>query len=85
MAVDHLWTEWHLTPCGWVSGSVKTELGSTMEVEPPLERVLTCRYDYCENKAHSRPFGRVTELWRSADADRVEMLLALFGNCPENL
>lgn len=85
MSTDHLWTEWHLTPCGWVSGSVKTELGSTLEVESPRERVLTCRYDYCESKAHEQPLGTVAELWRSADAEKVEKLMAIFGSCPQNL
>ena len=38
------WTDWHLTPKGWVKGNCKTDFHQAIVVDPPKDRVLTRRY-----------------------------------------
>jgi hypothetical protein len=43
MTASREWTEYHLTPAGWMRGSEKTDFDQN-EVTPPADRVLTMRY-----------------------------------------
>ena len=86
MAEHHLWTEWHLTPCGWIRGSEKTEIGSVFEVEPAVGRVLTCRYgeDY-DGNGEVPVRTEAKETWHNGNCDEKEKLLRIFGGCPKIL
>jgi hypothetical protein len=82
----HLWTEWHLTPCGWVRGSEKSEVGSVFEVEPAIGRVLTCRYGEAYEGDEEVPVKKETEeVWRSGETTEVSKLVRVFGECPHLL
>jgi hypothetical protein len=86
MAEHRLWTEWHLTPCGWVRGSEKSEIGSVFEVEPAVERVLTCRYEEeYEGDGEAPVRARADETWRAENPGEVGKLMRIFGECPRNL
>ena len=43
MTASYEWTEYHLTPLGWVRGTVKTDFDRE-DVEPPADRILSVRY-----------------------------------------
>ncbi|MBW4512675.1 MAG: hypothetical protein KME64_40215 [Scytonematopsis contorta HA4267-MV1] len=80
------WTEWHLTPKGWEKGTQKRELEAQLiEVETPVDRVLTFRYH--ENVSINSVWleKHITEVWKDLDSKIVDELLEKFGNCPETL
>ncbi len=80
------WTEWHLTPKGWEKGTQKRELDPQLiEVETPVDRVLTFRYH--ENLSINSAWlqKHIIEIWKDSDSKIVDELLEKFGNCPETL
>jgi hypothetical protein len=81
MAVSKQWTEWHLTPCGWISGSTRRDVWR----DEPEERVITFVYQEQVDKAHPEPHATVQESWRSKTSTQVEQLLAQHGPCPRKL
>lgn len=83
--VEKYWVEWHLTPCGWRSGTEKTDFGSVYTVEPPPSRVLTCRCDEEEDTGTNQTRDTVTVLWESPDKEKVDFLKRRFGDCPTKL
>jgi hypothetical protein len=93
MAISRQWTEWHLTPTGWVSGSSRRDGEGNVWREEPNDRVITFVYQEQTNKAqtdkaHPASHATVQESWRSKAAgatDTIEQLLAQHGPCPPNL
>jgi hypothetical protein len=82
MSASYEWTEWHLTPAGWIRGSERTDFSKTIK-EPPTDRVLTVTYTdensgYSAHQSHS-------EDWRGEDADSVAALLEQYGPAPKQL
>ena len=80
------WTEWHLTLNGWEKGTQKRESSAQLiEVEPPCNRVLTCRYH--ENITINSIWlqKHIIEIWRDLDCKIVDELLEKFASCPESL
>ena len=85
MAASREWREWHLTPRGWVRGTVKYDFDKT-ELPTPPERVLTCTYTEEVTSPVSPAMSRtVDEDWRSEDLQLVETLLKQYGECPRSL
>lgn len=84
MSASHEWTEWHLTPAGWVRGTEKEDF-RTVEREPPPDRVLSCRYHDYLSSPFSKPDRYVREEWRGGDKALIEQLLKQYGACPETL
>lgn len=82
MSASHEWTEWHLTPRGWESGSSKTDCAPTDTVEPPCDRVLTVRETEHLSSMYSRLERYWTVLWRSSDAVSVSVLATQHGERP---
>lgn len=79
MSITSEWTDWHLTPAGWVRGSTKRDGPGFEEKPTPEDRVMTCRWDE-ENMA------RVLHTeWKSDDEEAVQELIAKFGPPPEHL
>ena len=79
MSITSEWTDWHLTPVGWVRGSTKTDGPGYQEKPTPSDRVMTCRWDE-ENMA------RVLHTeWKSDDEAAVQDLIEKFGPPPEHL
>ena len=85
MAVSREWTEWHLTPSGWVSGSSRRTGEGNVWRDEPEDRVITFVYQEQIDKAHPEAHATVQESWRSKTADTIDSLLATHGPCPEKL
>jgi hypothetical protein len=88
MAISRQWTEWHLTPTGWVSGSSRWDGEGNVWRDEPNDRVITFVYQVQTDKGHPEPHATVQESWRSKAAgatDTIEQLLAQHGPCPPNL
>ena len=88
MAISRQWTEWHLTPAGWVSGSSRRDGEGNVWRDEPIDRVITFVYQEQTDKVHPEGKTTVQESWRSkatgADA-HIEQLLSQHGPCPQNL
>jgi hypothetical protein len=88
MAISRQWTEWHLTPGGWVSGSSRRDGEGNVWRDEPEDRIITFVYQEQTGKTDAEPRVTVQESWRSkaagAGAD-IENLLAQHGPCPQKL
>lgn len=88
MAPRREWTEWHLTPRGWESGSTRHgDQGNNWQTEPE-DRVLSAVYK--EQQTSSQPAATcgTEESWRTKDpikAADIPTLLARYGACPPRL
>jgi hypothetical protein len=80
MAVSREWTEWHLTPAGWVSGSSRRTGEGNVWRDEPEDRIITFVYQ-------EQPQVKVEESWRSKTTpeDQIERLMAQHGECPRRL
>ena len=80
MAVSREWTEWHLTPAGWVSGSHRRSGEGNVWHDEPEDRIITFVYQ-------EQPQVKVEESWRSKvmPQQQIDDLLALHGECPRRL
>lgn len=91
MSISSEWTEYHLTPSGWVEGSRCVDFGGATTLVPPRDRVLTCRYSekirspYVGGRLEFVPEKRTQEVWRHEADGRVRKLLDKFGPCPEGI
>lgn len=83
MAASLEWTDWHLSPAGWVSGDQKRDNG-TQPRAAPGDRALTTRYIE-ECNGYGAVYGRHQDVWRSPDHRHVELLLMEFGAAPSEL
>jgi hypothetical protein len=85
MPATHQWTEWHLTPRGWESGSKRTNGPGTILKEGSADRVLSYRW----SEYRASVFGRVKRgserIWESDDKPAILVLLQSFGRPPEHL
>jgi hypothetical protein len=79
------WTEWHLTPGGWMRGSTRVQGRGNAWVDEPADRVAS--YVYKEVQTSTAPTASVTseESWRSKTATDVDALLAKHGAVPRML
>ena len=88
MAISRQWTEWHLTPGGWVSGSSRRDGEGNVWRDEPEDRIITFVYQEQTGKPDAEPRVTVQESWQSkaagASAD-IENLLAQHGPCPQKL
>jgi hypothetical protein len=84
MSASNEWTEWHLTPAGWVRGTEKEDFRK-IEREPPPDRVKTV----VNRQYLSSPFSRMDETqnveWSSKDKTAITSLEARFGPAPRAL
>ena len=80
------WTEWHLTPEGWIPGVTHLNYGDAKgNADPPTDRCLTCAFEEFRENPPSGLRSFVTERWRSGAKEQVEALLEKFGECPREL
>ena len=88
MALSSEWTEWHLTPDGWVEGSSQIDPGRIISVDPPNNRLLTVKIE--EEIPNIVPGEQgfnnfnvekdVREIWRASGQDiQIEELLTQYG------
>lgn len=85
MAISKQWTEWHLTPGGWVSGSSRRDGEGNVWRDEPEQRVITFVYQELVDPAHPEPRVSVQESWRSKTAPDIEELIEAHGPCPRRL
>jgi hypothetical protein len=84
MGLNKEWTLWHLSPLeGWVRGDEKNDSQPETKVDPPTDRLVTCRFKEELSSMHSRVDRHLTEEWRSHDRAAVEAALKQWGPCPE--
>lgn len=82
MAASKEWTEWHLTPNGWIRGTVKTDFTIDV-VERPNDAIATWRYS--EEIAYADcPDCKTNEIWRSNITNEQFISLQVqFGGCSQ--
>jgi len=81
MAADLEWSEWHLTPHGWIAGTENTGT-SLVERAIPESRVFSLQY-IDEHSGYGRSIVRWQEQWRSSDPVLIATLTAKFGSRPQ--
>ncbi len=85
MSASNEWTEYHLTPKGWLEGSTRRDFGEQNLKEPPADRVQT----YCWSEELSSLYSQMHRggqiVWEGPDKAAVESLRATFGDPPRRL
>jgi hypothetical protein len=80
--------KWHLTPNGWEPGSLHEDIGISIDLKPPADRVLTqtcvkITYEYYRDGSSyyevSKPEFEIN------NKELIEKLLAKYGDCPEQI
>jgi hypothetical protein len=84
MSASNEWTEWHLTPSGWVVGTEKEDFRK-IERDPPADRVKTVRWHDYLSSGFSKPHRYHSDVWSSEDKDAIARLEAQFGPAPGRL
>ncbi|NLE27041.1 MAG: hypothetical protein GX625_17205 [Clostridiaceae bacterium] len=83
MSLSNEWSEFHLTPAGWVSGSEKIDFAGIKEAPIPEDRVLTIHCREYQSCSFAKAEYWREEVWRSDDAASVKALVDEFGSCPK--
>jgi hypothetical protein len=83
VAISDEWTEWHLTPAGWVRGT--QAVAGLHPRQPPMDRVLTVLWRENVTSNQSEIDNEAEELWRTTNQKLLEKLLGEFGNVPRHL
>lgn len=84
MSASNEWTEWHLTPAGWVRGTEKEDF-RRIDRDPPTDRVKTVSYHDYLSSSFSKPHRYHEVEWSSEDKAEIARLEAKFGPPPSNL
>ena len=88
MALRREWTEWHLTPRGWETGSTRHGDNGNQWQNEPEDRVLSGVYKEQQTSSQPVPTCGTEESWRTKDpvqAESIPALLAKYGACPPRL
>jgi hypothetical protein len=85
MSFSNEWTEWHLTPRGWESGSERVDGQGLSAKDPPPDRVLTYRWSEVQTSGFGKMHRTLDKKWESEDADAIKALLGKFGQPPNSL
>lgn len=85
MAASKEWTEWHLTPQGWICGTERIDNGNITKKDPPSDRVISFRFSEVYSSVFSKPAKSVDEIWKSDNKNNIDELLKQYGCCPERL
>jgi hypothetical protein len=84
MSASDEWTEYHLTPAGWVEGSSQRDFARVKRVTEPVDRALTVVYRELA-ESYSPFYPSQNETWRSSDSQLVATLLEKHGPAPKEL
>ena len=81
MSLSIEYYEYHLTPNGWIDGTFQADiLGGSIEVEIPIDRVLTIKcYDELIS-AFSESVYYEEETWKCEDEKLINKLKKIYGN-----
>lgn len=85
MAASNEWTEWHLTPRGWVKGSEKDDFKGLIPRETPDDCVMSAKHSEYAGSVHSGIDRKDEVIWKHADAELVDSLLRQHGPAPRHL
>lgn len=85
MSLSKEWTEWHLTPRGWESGSERIDFSGITSKEPPVDRVVTYRWIEEQTSAFSRMHCKHEKVWEAGDKAAINQLLKQYGGAPSHL
>jgi hypothetical protein len=85
MSERHEWTEWHLTPRGWESGSNRIDPNNVTEKEIPVDRVISYRYREFMSSSFSKMDISLREVWNSQNKSVIKNFIQEFGSCPQRL
>ncbi len=85
MAIRNEWTEWHLTPGGWVRGSTRVQGRGNAWADEPADRVVSYVYKEVQSGGAAEATVTSEESWRSKTATDVDALLAQHGAAPQML
>ncbi|PBB31178.1 hypothetical protein [Mesorhizobium sp. WSM3868] len=82
MSASNEWTEYHLTPKGWVTGTEKTDFNLT-ERPRPDDAVQTVKVrDYLSSIYSSVDHTRKIT-WQSGDVHAIAKLKGKYGEAPD--
>ncbi|UKP01512.1 hypothetical protein [Nostoc sp. UHCC 0870] len=79
---------WHLTPNGWEAGSLHEDIGISIQIKPPANRVLTqtCLKVTYEYHRDGCPYYEVSQPeFQIQDKELIQKLIAKYGDCPEEI
>ncbi len=82
MALSNEYYEYHLTPKGWIIGSVKYD-HKFEAVKIPADRVLTCRYCDKIPCMGAKGYKYKSIVFEEKVSKRVRDLIRLYGKDPE--
>ncbi len=84
MSASLEYTEWHLTPTGWIRGTTKTDSTYKSSVRP-LTALAT--FIYSEEISYFGPADeKVAESWlKGGAASECDAAITLHGECPRHL
>jgi len=84
MSASNEWTEWHLTPAGWVEGDSKTDFSKSLK-PVPVDRVQTVEHRQYLSSSFSRLEITNDILWSCEDEEVIAELREKFGASPNHL
>ena len=84
MSASNEWTEWHLTPKGWVRGTEKEDF-RRIDRDPPEDRVMTVVHKQFLSSIYSKMDVSTDTTWQAKDGRAVAELLKKFGPAPQQL
>ncbi|WP_192182191.1 hypothetical protein [Mesorhizobium amorphae] len=82
MSASNEWTEYHLTPKGWVTGSEKTDF-NLAEHPRPHDAVQTVKVRDYLSSIYSTVEHTRTIIWEAKDVQAIAKLKAKFGEAPD--
>lgn len=85
MVASNEWTEWHLTPNGWVAGSRREDnVGITKVPDPPGSVAVYTVHEVVG--AIGGRWDRDVSLTRKIGTqEEIDRLLAQYGSCPNHV
>lgn len=81
MSASREWTEYHLTPRGWETGTTSID-GNRRERAKPTDRLRTCTYQEEQSSVYSSVHKTTQINWSLDDTDEIARLKKQFGECP---
>jgi len=82
MSASNEWTEYHLTPAGWVTGTEKTDFNRT-DRPRPLDAVQTVKVGDFLSSIYSKVDHTREITWEVDDAMAIAKLKRKFGEAPD--
>ncbi|RUV07435.1 hypothetical protein EOA79_04520 [Mesorhizobium sp. M1A.F.Ca.IN.020.03.2.1] len=82
MSASNEWTEYHLTPKGWVTGTEKTDF-NVRERERPADAVQTVKVRDYQSSVFSQVDHTREIVWEAKDSQKIAKLKSKFGEAPD--